>query len=180
MIGCGGGSLGTMLVKAGVHVTIVDKNRVAFDIARAYFCLPAAVSCHVADGQEFLAGTHHRYEAIVLDAYDGDKIQAHLQTSEFFDLVRSCLDGSGGCFLSNVHALHDLDRTPDRYAATARRTWRDVRLLDTRGVISRNTLVVAGNVRTLRQPSLHMPPLLDRREITVALANMKFRPWTCK
>jgi len=180
MIGCGGGSLGTMLVKAGVQVTVVDKNPVAFEIARSYFCLPAAVSCHVADGKEFLLDTHRRYDAIVLDAYDGDRIPAHLQTSEFFDLVRLRLDGFSGCFVSNVHALHDLDRAPDRYAATARCTWRDVRLLDTRGVIGRNALVVAGNVRNLRQPSLKMPPLLDRREITSALANMEFRPWKCK
>ncbi|WP_428664155.1 spermidine synthase [Reyranella sp.] len=180
MIGCGGGCLGTMLAKAGVQVTVVDKNPVAFEIARGYFCLPAAVRCHVADGREFLLGTHHQYDAIVLDAYDGDKIPAHLQTSKFFDLVRSHLDEPGGCFVSNVHALHDLDRAPDRYAATAHRTWRDVRLLDTRGVMGRNALVVAGNVRNLQQPSLHMPPLLDRQEIISALANMRFRPWQCR
>lgn len=180
MIGCGGGSLGTMLVKAGVQVTIVDKNRSAFEIARSFFCLPAAASCHVADGRDFLAGTHRHYDAIALDAYDGDRIPPHLRTSEFFDLVRSRLDGFGGCFVSNVHTLHDLDRTPDQYAATARCTWRDVRLLDTRGAIGRNALVVAGNVRNLRQPSLLMPPLLDSQEISSALAKMKFRPWKCK
>jgi spermidine synthase len=68
MIGCGGGSLATMLDRAGVHVTIVDINPSAFRIAHKYFGLPREVDCHVADGRNFLRADRHRYDAIVLDA----------------------------------------------------------------------------------------------------------------
>jgi len=152
MIGCGGGSLGTMLVKANVQVTIVDKNRASFEIASNYFRLPDSIDCHVADGKEFLLGTTHSYDAIVLDAYDGDSIPPHLRTVEFFRLVQSRLDEFRGCLLANVHALNDLDRAPDRYAIAARSAFHDVRLLDTQGGIGRNALIVAGNVKDLRKP----------------------------
>lgn len=177
MIGCGGGSLGTMLAKAGVQVTIVDKNRASFEIARSYFRLPDSIDCHVADGKEFLLGTTHSYDAIVLDAYDGDSIPLHLRTREFFRLVRSRLDQPHGCLIANVHALHDLDGAPDRYAAFAKSAFGDVRLLDAQGVVGRNALIVAGNVKDLRNPTLLMPPLLDREEIAAGLGRMAFRSW---
>lgn len=176
MIGCGGGSLGTMLAKAARRVTIVDKNPASFRMAQDYFCLPRTIECHVADGKDFLCAATHRYDAIVLDAFDGDRIPQHLQTLEFFQLVQSHLDRSHGCLFANVHVMHDLDRTPDRYAATARRTWNDVRLLDTRGVIGRNALVLAGDVRTLQKPTLLMPPRSHRDAIAAELKNMTFRP----
>lgn len=177
MIGCGGGSLGTMLARAAVKVTIVDKNPASFEVARSYFRLPESVDCQVADGEEFLLGTTRSYDAIVLDAYDGDSIPPHLRTREFFRLVRSRLDRLRGCLFANVHALHDLDRSPDRYAAAASSAWNDVRLLDTQGVVGRNALIVAGDVKDLRKPSLLMPPLLDRDEIAAGLDRMAFRPW---
>lgn len=177
MIGCGGGSLGTMLAKAKVQVTIVDKNPASFEVARNYFCLPGGIDCRVADGEEFLLSTEHRYDAIVLDAFDGDSIPRHLRTSDFFRLVRSHLHEPQGCVLSNVHAQHDLDRGPDRYACAARSVWNDVRVLDTQGVIGRNALILAGNVKDLRNPTLLMPPLLDREEIVLRLGEMMFRSW---
>ncbi len=54
MIGCGGGTLATMLHTRGVGVTIVDINRLSFDIAHDYFRLPREISCHVADGIAYL------------------------------------------------------------------------------------------------------------------------------
>lgn len=177
MIGCGGGSLGTMLVKANVQVTIVDKNQASFEIARNYFRLPDSIDCHVADGKEFLLGTTHSYDAIVLDAYDGGSIPLHLRTRGFFRLVQSRLDQFRGRLIANVHALHDLDCAPDQYATFAKSAFNDVRLLDAQGVVGRNALIVAGNVRNLRKPTLLMPPLLDRDEIAVGLGRMAFRPW---
>lgn len=176
MIGCGGGSLGTMLAKADRRVTIVDKNPASFQRAQDYFSLPRTIECHVADGKDFLCAAAHRYDAIVLDAFDGDRIPPHLQTLEFFQLVQSRLDRSHGCLFANVHVMHDLDRTPDRYAATARRTWNDVRLLDTQGVNGRNALVLAGNVKNLQKPTLLMPPRSHRGAIAAELEKMMFRP----
>lgn len=175
MIGCGGGSLGTMLAKAGVRVTIVDDNPAAFRIARDYFGLPRTIDCHVADGREFLLGTGRRYEAIVMDAFAGDRIPHHLRTSSFFDLARSRLDRLRGCLLANVHVQHDLDMAPDQYAGIARGVWKEVRLLDTRGAINRNALVIAGNVKDLRKPTLLVPPLMGGEDIASHLDRMNFR-----
>jgi hypothetical protein len=176
MIGCGGGSLGTMLAKAMVRVTIVDKNPASFQMALDYFSLPPTIECHVADGEDYLRATEHLYDAIVLDAYDGDCIPPHLQTFQFFQLVQSRLDRSRGCLFANVHTMHDMDRTPDQYAAAARCAWNDVRILDTQGVIGRNSLVLAGNVRTLQRPILLVPPRSDSDEIATQLEQLMFRP----
>lgn len=175
MIGCAGGSLGTMLTKASMPITIVDKNPTSFQIAREYFGLSGTVDCHVADGREFLRASPRRYDAIVLDAYDGDNIPPHLRTLEFLELVESRLDQSRGCLFANIQVMHDLDRAADIYAAAARLTWNNVRLLDTRGVIGRNALVLAGNVRGLQKPDLLMPPQWDHEEIALDLGYMEFR-----
>ena len=45
MIGCGGGTLGTMLADAGRAVTVVDINPQLIALARQYFSLPEGVTC---------------------------------------------------------------------------------------------------------------------------------------
>lgn len=175
MIGCGGGSLGTMLHRAGARVAIVDINSSAFQIARKHFGLPREIDCHVADGRDFLRADRHRYDAIVLDAYSGRRIPDHLCSETFFGLVQTRLRNSSGCLLANVHARHDLDMMPDRIAAKLNRVWADVRLLDTRGLPDRNALAMAGKVRDLVQPALLMPPSVGADEIERDLSLLAFR-----
>jgi len=50
MIACGGGTLGTMLARAGRRVSIVEVDPVSFTLAKRYFGLPPNVACHVDDG----------------------------------------------------------------------------------------------------------------------------------
>lgn len=177
MIGGGGGSLGTMLDRVGVRVTIVDVNPKAFQIARRYFGLPRHVDCCVADGEDFLWAERQRYDVIVLDAYVGRRIPEHLTTETFFRLARSHLKSSTGCLIANVHVRHDLDQLPDRFAAKLNTVWRDVRLLDIRGVPDRNAIVMAGKVCNLVPPRLLMPPEVLAGDIAWDLAQMAFRPW---
>lgn len=68
LIGCGGGTLGTMLARRNLAVTAVDVNPAAFMFARQYFDLPDSVGCKVADGYQFLLADRGRYDAIVLHA----------------------------------------------------------------------------------------------------------------
>ncbi|MHA6645725.1 spermidine synthase [Mesorhizobium sp. A623] len=177
MIGGGGGCLATMLDRVGVRVTIVDVNPKAFQIARRYFGLPRHVDCCVADGEEFFRAERQRYDAIVLDAYVGRRIPEHLKTETFFRLARSHLKTSTGCLIANVHVRHDLDQLPDRFAAKLNTVWRDVRLLDIRGVPDRNAIVMAGKVSNLVPPRLLMPPEVSAGEIAWDLARLAFRPW---
>lgn len=176
MIGCGGGTLATMLRQAGRDVAIVDVAAHSFALARQYFQLPHDVPCHVADGQDFLGAHEARYDAIVLDAYEGDRIPAHFLTEGFLQLVKARLR-PGGCMLANIHVLHDLDPAPDRFACMVERVWRDVRMLDARGTPNRNAIVMAGAVAALERPGLMRVPDAAADEIAEELGQLTFRSW---
>src|SRR5438045_6240482 len=60
MIGCGGGTLGTMLARTGRQVSIVDIDPVSLRLAKRYFGLPRNVACHVGDGLVFMQKTQRR------------------------------------------------------------------------------------------------------------------------
>ena len=175
MIGCGGGTLATMLRRAGVAVTIVDIDAASFEVARRYFHLPADVELHVADGARFLRRHAHRFDAIVLDAYDGGAIPKQFLKPEFFALAKSRLKPRGSLFLINIIVADDADRTPDHIARLMNKTWAAVRLLDSDGFIDRNAVAAAGAVAGLKRPRLLMPPKRGAKKFAKDLGTMKFR-----
>lgn len=174
MIGCGGGTLGTMLAHAGYRVAIVDVNPVSFVFARRYFGLPAVVECHVADGLDHLKTTHEQYDAVVLDAYHGDAVPSHLNSAAFFAAVSGAVK-EDGCVLANVHTLDDRDRDPDKLAQHLRDLWPNVRILDAMGEKNRNTIVAAGAVAHLVPPVLEIVPQHGADEVESELGKMAFR-----
>jgi len=158
MIGCGGGTLATMLVRSNVQVTVVDLHKFSFDIAKKYFHLPDAVTCHVADGIEYLKTHRARHDALVLDAFgEGGMPEAFMQP-EFFKLAKSRLKPKNSLFLMNVIVADDDDDTPDDLVRALRRQWGRVRLLDTDGWTDRNAVIAAGAVTNLKRPKVLMPP----------------------
>ena len=175
MIGCGGGTLATMLRRVGVAVTIVDIDAAAFDVARRYFHLPDDVETHVADGAAFLRHHTHRYDAIVLDAYNADAIPKQFLATKFFALAKSRLKPRGSLFLLNFLVADDGDRSPDNAARLMMKTWRGVRLLDSDGWIDRNAVIAAGAVAKLKRPTLLMPPRRGAKKFAAGLRTMKFR-----
>ena len=176
MIGCGGGTLATMLARSGCQVTIVDVNPAAFHIARQYFDLPDSIDCQVADGRQFLLSSQHRYDAIILDAFQGDRMPTHLRSRAFFALVRPRLTRRGAVF-ANIHVKTGLDRTYRITAENMTDVWSDVRLLDSPGWQDRNAIVMAGNVAQLQQPVLLIPPAVDANVMEEELATMEFHAW---
>jgi len=174
MIGCAGGTLATMLSRAGVQVTLVDIDPLSFQIARRYFHMPESVACHVRDGADFLRRTRARYDAVILDAFADTIIPPHLLTDRFFWLVKSRLN-RGGLFLVNIVVKDDDDSTPDRIARTMRKAWRQVRLLDADGFENRNAVAVGGAVRGLKRPHLLMKPAHGGRTLAKSLAQLSFR-----
>jgi spermidine synthase len=176
MIGCGGGTLGTMLNRAGCDVTVVDVDPVSFELARQYFDFPSTITCHVADGSAFLKSNSQKYDAIILDAFQGDQIPGHLKSAAFFRLVRSRL-APGGSVFSNVHVLQEDDIAPDLVADQMLYVWRQVRVLDSPGWNNRNAIAMAGEVSQLERPSLLVPPLKSSAEIAAELETMRFRLW---
>jgi len=175
MIGCGGGTLATMLRRANVTVAIADIDGRSFEIARRYFHMPDDVECHVADGQTFLRRNPARYDAIVLDAYGDQIVPKHFMKTAFFKLAKSRLRTRNAIFLANLVVASDEDRTPDRIARLMGETWRHVRLLDADGWENRNTVAIAGAVRKLKRPRLLMPPARGAGKIVTGLKALEFR-----
>ena len=157
MIGCGGGTLATMLVRSGVAVTVVDLNKLSFDIARGWFRLPESVDCYIADGIEFLKTNRRHFDAIVVDAFGKDGMAAGFTTAAFFRLAKTRLN-RGGLFLMNVIVEDDDDPVPDALVRKMRKVWRGVRLLDADGWVDRNAVIAAGTVAKLKKPKVLMPP----------------------
>jgi spermidine synthase len=176
MIGAAGCTLGTMLARAKCQVTIVDINPVSFDLARRHFSLPHSVTCHTAEGAHFLRSDSHSYDAIVLDAFHGPHTPSHLQTPEFFALVRGRL-APGGTVFANILIKHFFDNGPDRVARSMKRVWNGVRVLETVGPPDRNAIVMAGDVAQLREPQLLVRPQTNPQVIADELGRMKFRSW---
>ena len=174
MIGCGGGTLATMLARARIRVTMLDIDAASFEIARRYFHLPPSVACHVADGRAFLRRTAERYDAIVLDAYSNETIPRHFLTTAFLDLAKAHLRRRG-IFLMNLLAADDEDRTPDRIAGLLKKTWRQVRLLDAVGWDDRNAVAIAGAVTGLTRPRLLLKPRRGARTVAAGLRALDFR-----
>ena len=175
MIGCGGGTLATMLHGQGVAVTIVDIHKLSFDIARDYFNLPD-VPCVVADGIAYLKKHRHRHDAIVLDAFGEGGMPAKFMAPAFFRLAKSRLKPRGALFLMNVIVADDDDSTPDDLVRSIRRQWRGVRLLDTDGWVDRNAVIAAGAVTKLKKPRVLMPPRPGGPKLVRELAILDWRP----
>lgn len=176
MIGCGGGTLATMLRRVGVKVTIVDIDGRNFEIARSYFHMPEDVECIVADGAAFPRQDKRKYDAIVLDAYADNKIPKAMCTQRFFESLKTRLKPRNAIVMVNLIATDIRDNGPDRFAQRMKKTWRNVRLLDDESCTSRNLIAVAGAVRKLKKPRLLMRPTCAVKKLKQELAGLDFRP----
>jgi spermidine synthase len=174
MIGCGGGTLGTMLVRAGRSVTIVDINAQSIALARQYFCLPDKIACHVEDGASFLARSPPVFDAIIIDAFVDERMPHHLCSIEFFQLVRQRLAPTG-CVFINVFLQHGADLSADVIAGRLAHAGFHVRVLMSPGLVERNAIVMGGAVADLRVPTLQMRPESLAEEIAGELQEMRFR-----
>jgi spermidine synthase len=175
IIGCGGGSLATMLSREGTSVTLLDVDPRAFAIARRYFHMPASVECHLADGARFLRRNSARYDAIVLDAFVEGRIPGHFLTPNFHRLAKARLR-RGGIVLINMVIRGDDDPLFAALAKAFAPVWRFARLLDVKSFSNRNVIAVAGAVRDLKAPRLRMKPAIGARRLAKSLAGFFFRP----
>jgi spermidine synthase len=176
MIGCGGGTLATMLRRrTNARITIVDVDPLAFEIARRYFKLATDLTCHVADGLHYLAATGERYDAIVLDAYSEGAIPRQFLSNRFFALARSRLRPRNSLVLVNAYVSGPERNLSDRVADRMRASWRDVRILENPDGRRHNAIVAAGSVKRLRRPRLLLVPKSGVARLKRELAAMAFR-----
>jgi spermidine synthase len=176
MIGCAGGTLATMLARAGRDMTLVDIDATAFKLAKRYFNLPKEIDCQVADGVRFMRKTRTRFDAVIVDAFIGEAIPDHFTGATFFAAARKCVKPDG-LVLVNVCLHGRKDRLADEIAlGFAERGW-SVKLLDEPGD-ARNAVVVAGSVSRLRRPKVSSPPKIGAAKLAKGVSAMKFRAAT--
>jgi SAM-dependent methyltransferase len=174
MIGCGGGTLGTMLARSCREVVIVDDDPYAITVAKRYFSLPFEVTCHVVDGLTFLKRNEIRFDAIVVDAFTCDRMPDHLCSVDFFKIACRNLRAGGSVFV-NALVAHDLDLCADHAARRIGVTGLQTLILDTLGRVNRNAIVVGGEVDQLKLPSSHFIPEVEAEELAHELKLMRFR-----
>src|SRR5438552_13508295 len=173
MIGCGGGTLGTMLARAGKRVSIVEIDPVSIRLAKRYFGLPRNIACHVDDGLAFMQKKRRQFDVLIVDAFTGEHIPAHMKGAAFFKAAGRCLR-KDGVALVNVCLERKSDPTADRIAAGFKEMGWPVRLLDSPGG-ERNAIVLAVKVRNLRRPKLLIPPQAGAKQTVKELRAMRFR-----
>lgn len=173
-IGCGGGTLATMLAKANRTVTVVDVNPAAIDIARRYFGLDEEVACYIADGLTWLRRFDGVFDCIIVDAFHGDEIPAHLCSLAFFIEVSQHLTENG---LVLMNAIEDNDHSDCAQAVLSGMTkaGMDVRVLEEARAIDRNLVILGGAVEGLRTPTMRMPPASPDDQLWWDLHSMSFR-----
>lgn len=162
LIGSAGGTLATLLHRAGCDVVLVDVNDYAFTLARRYFQLPREVECVVGDGYTYLHDSYRTFDAIGVDAFNGKGIiPVQMRKKEFFRLVKEALPPAGVVTM-NVMTTHDLDLDADRIAHKMSAAGMPVVLYDWPGIQDRNTLVTGGAVPPLQLPNDSQPQWLQK------------------
>ena len=173
MIGCGGGTLGTMLARAGRRVSLVEIDPVSIRLAKRYFGLPRNISCHVCDGLAYMQKNRRQYDVLIVDAFTGENIPAHMKDAAFFEAARRCLRRNG-LVMVNVCLERKSDPTADEIAMGFKERGWSVRLLDSPGA-ERNAIVLAGKVKNLRRPRLLLVPEAGAKQTGKELTAVRFR-----
>ncbi|MDR3448935.1 MAG: fused MFS/spermidine synthase [Alphaproteobacteria bacterium] len=168
IIGCGGGTLATMLRRLNCRVTVVDINPVSFIVARAYFRLPDDVRCICRDGIAYLRTTCKKYDAVVIDVFGShNNVPPMFTTEAFFRAVARVLSPSG-LMAMNVITANDRDKRAAIIAQRAEAAGMGIALFDWPGQKDRNSLITGNAPRRLRLPSGREPAWMreDMRGLT--------------
>ena len=120
MIGCGGGTLQYHAGSAGKRVSIVEIDPVSIRLAKRYFGLPRNVACHVGDGLAFMQKKRRHYDVLIVDAFSGENIPAHMQDAAFFEAAGRCLRRNGLAMV-NVCLERKSDPTADKIARDSKK-----------------------------------------------------------
>ena len=105
LIGLGGASLPKFIQKQfpGLRLDIVELDPDVVKVAQQYFSFKGSPNTRVLvlDGRLFLKRVEKKYDAILLDAYAGDRVPFHMTTLEFVRLVKMHL-APGGVVATNL------------------------------------------------------------------------------
>jgi spermidine synthase len=153
LLGCGGGTLATMMVRDGKGVTVVDRNPISFQIAERFFGMPPGVTCVCADFRDFLRECQFRFDGIGIDISGPGFDAAASFDPATCTLVRARLSDRGRIAM-NVSAASDVDPAPDRIAAllagNTLRAW----IFDHPGRGERNAILACRPERSFKERDL--------------------------
>jgi spermidine synthase len=83
--------LGTMLAKTGRWVSIVDIDKEPFVLAKRHLGFPRMVECFVDYGLIFLQKARRWFDAIIVDAFVGEKIPPQFSEQDVFSAIERIL-----------------------------------------------------------------------------------------
>jgi len=110
MIGLGGGTFTTMLRRLfpAMWIEVAEIDPVVADVAKRFFGLREddRYHVHIGDGRAYVERSTEQYDLVLLDAFSGAGIPAHLGRRDFFELVRARL-ADGGAAVANIAAADD-------------------------------------------------------------------------
>ena len=173
IIGCGGGTLATMLSRVGIQVTIVDINPVAFTIARDYFRMPDSVICVVQNGLTFVKKTKQRFDAVIIDVFDRDNnVQKGFTTKAFLASAKKTLRRSG-ILIMNVITKNARDHRADAIAKRVDAAGMKANIYEWSKEKDSNTIIVGGLVRGVLLPSGREPTFVKKELKTVLIRKPK-------
>jgi len=101
LIGLGGGNMVHLLLQRGLGIDVVEIDRHVVTASEKYFGVdPHRVRITLDDGRRTVRTTRRRYDAVVMNAFNGESSPVHLLSREFFLETQRILN-PGGILLIN-------------------------------------------------------------------------------
>ena len=126
LIGLGGGGIIPLLSAYGLDLEVADLSPGVIDLARSHFGLSLPPSkVHAIDGRVFLKQRPARFDAIVLDVFNGDRLALSLVSLEALQCAKEALT-QGGLLALNTWGLDSKDGRPNQLGAAIRVTLQQV------------------------------------------------------
>lgn len=154
LIGLGGGAVNRFLQKAfpEAETTTVELDEAVFEAARSLMGFQPGIRDKVviADGRACVQRSSETWDWILVDAYRGGWVPAHLKTREFYDLLNQRL-ADGGVVVFNLHANSRLFESDK---ATLNAAFKEVHLISVPG--TSNIIALAFSQSSAALPAL--PP----------------------
>nr|MDJ0975186.1 fused MFS/spermidine synthase [Planctomycetota bacterium] len=151
-VGLGGGLVSGTLAAYGIEVETIEVNPGLVDVMRERFGYDGVV--HVGDGRAVWRRLDRSYDFVVLDAFQGESLPAHLLTREAFVELHGMLEPGG---VVCVHLIgtpaHDAVAA---VASTMRSVFAHVRAVRSGAGDELQDLFLFASTRTLEVPPLRV------------------------
>jgi spermidine synthase len=142
VVGVGGGILPTLLSNMGYQVTGVDIDPRMPALASQWFNMPDSVRIVIGDGRQFIQDlAPASVDAIVLDAFTGDREPVHLMTLEFIEACKRAVKPNGmivvnplmytngergRCYAGLIRTLRQAGLEPQAVGTEPNEEWRNI------------------------------------------------------